>query len=51
MTIFELSAYSPTIEETWTTTGIRRLKVDGAISEKWSEVFEATIYAVAKYIS
>jgi hypothetical protein len=51
MTIFELSVYSPTIEETWTTTGIRRLKVDGAISEKWSEVFEATIYAVSKYIS
>ncbi len=33
------------------TTGICRLKVDGAISEKWSEVFEATIYAVSKYIS
>jgi len=51
MTMFELSVYSPTIEETWMTTGIRRLKVDGAISEKWSEVFEATIYAVSKYIS
>jgi hypothetical protein len=51
MAMFELSIYSPTIEETWMTTGIRRLKVDGAISEKWSELFEATIYAVSKYSS
>jgi hypothetical protein len=28
MTMFELSIYSPTIEEAWTDTGINRLKVD-----------------------
>jgi hypothetical protein len=29
MTIFELSIYSPTIEETWKDSGITRLKIDG----------------------
>jgi hypothetical protein len=29
MTLFELSVYSPAIEEAWTGTGIRRLKTDG----------------------
>jgi hypothetical protein len=28
MTVFELSVYSPTIEETWKDSGIIRLKVD-----------------------
>jgi len=32
MSIFELSIYSPTIEETWKDIGIRRLKLDGAIN-------------------
>jgi hypothetical protein len=32
MSIFELSINSPTIEETWKDTGIRRLKLDGAIN-------------------
>ena len=32
MSIFELSIYSPTIEETWKDSGIRRLKLDGAIN-------------------
>ena len=31
MSIFELSIYSPTIEETWKDSGIRRLKLDGAL--------------------
>jgi hypothetical protein len=32
MSIFELSIYSPTIEETWKDSGIRRLKLDEAIN-------------------
>jgi hypothetical protein len=51
MSIFELSIYSPTIEETWKDTGIRRLKVDGPIDEDWSEVFEAVVYKISKYLA
>jgi hypothetical protein len=51
MSIFELSIYSPTIEETWKDTGIRRLKVEGAIDEDWSEVFEAVVYKISKYLA
>jgi hypothetical protein len=49
MSIFELSIYSPTIEETWKETGIRRLKIDGPINEKWCEVLEAVVYKISKY--
>jgi hypothetical protein len=51
MSIFELSIYSPTIEETWKDTGIRRLKVEGPIDEDWSEVFEAVVYKISKYLA
>jgi hypothetical protein len=50
MSIFELSVYSPTIEETWKDTGIRRLKLDGAINGNWNEVFEAVVYKISKYL-
>jgi len=50
MSIFELSVYSPTIEETWKGTGIRRLKIDGPINEKWRETLEAVVYKVSKYL-
>jgi hypothetical protein len=51
MSIFELSIYSPTIEETWKDTGIRRLKLDGVINGDWSEVFEAVVYKISKYLA
>jgi hypothetical protein len=51
MTLFELSVYSPTIEEAWTGTGIRRLRTDGTPSQKWYEPLEAVIYKVGKYVS
>jgi hypothetical protein len=51
MSIFELSIYSPAIEETWKDTGIRRLKLDGAINGDWSEVFEAVVYKISKYLA
>jgi hypothetical protein len=51
MSIFELSIYSPTIEETWKETGIRRLKLDGAINGDWGEVFEAVVYKISKYLA
>ena len=41
LTVFEISVYSPTIDEAWKGTGVSRLKVDGAITAKWQEVFEA----------
>jgi hypothetical protein len=51
MTLFELTVYSPTIEEVWKETGISRLKVDGPISKKWQDILEAVAYKTSKYIS
>ena len=51
MTIFELSVYSPTIEEAWKKIGISRLKTDGIPDLKWAEPLEAVIYHVVKYQS
>ena len=51
MTLFELTVYSPTIEEVWKETGISRLKIEGAISKRWQEVFEAVAYKTSKYVS
>jgi hypothetical protein len=33
LTVFEISVYSPTIDEAWKGTGVSRLKVDGAITQ------------------
>jgi hypothetical protein len=30
---------------------IRRLKLDGAINGDWSEVFEAVVYKISKYLA
>ena len=51
MSIFELSVYSPTIEETWKDSGIRRLKIEGVIGENWSKVLEAVVYKTSKYLA
>jgi hypothetical protein len=51
MTLFELTVYSPTIEEVWKETGISRLKIEGTISKRWQEVFEAVAYKISKYTS
>ena len=51
MSIFELSVYSPTIEEMWKETGIRRLKLEGAIDGNWGEVLEAVVYKTSKYLA
>jgi hypothetical protein len=51
MTLFELTVYSPTIEELWKETGISRLKIEGTISKRWREVFEAVAYKTSKYTS
>jgi hypothetical protein len=50
LTVFEMSVYSLTIDEAWKGTGMSRLKVDGAISGKWQEVFEAVVYKLSKYL-
>ena len=51
MSIFELSVYSPTIEETWKDSGIRRLKMEGTLDGRWREVLEAVVYQTSKYLS
>ena len=51
MSIFELSVYSPTIEEMWKDSGIRRLKLEGVIDGNWSEVLEAVVYKTSKYLA
>lgn len=50
MTLFELTVYSPTIEEVWKETRMSKLKVDGPINRKWNETFEAVAYKAAKYV-
>ena len=51
MSLFELTVYSPTIEEVWKETGISRLKIEGAIGKRWREVFEAVVFKTSKYTS
>ncbi|WP_263417979.1 hypothetical protein [Terriglobus albidus] len=51
MTLFELTLYSPAIEELWSETGISRLKPDGAITKKWNDIFEDVAYKLSKYSS
>src|SRR5260370_23663775 len=51
MSVFELSVYSPTIEETWKKSGIRGLKIDGPLDQKWQEPLEAVVYNAGKYLS
>jgi hypothetical protein len=50
LTVFEISMYSPTINEAWKETDVSRLKVDGAITGKWQEVFETVVYKLTKYL-
>jgi len=51
MTIYELSVYSPTIEEAWKDSGIRRLKIDGIPDHRWQETLEAVVYKAGRYLS
>lgn len=50
MTLFELSVYSPTIDEAWTDTGISRLKLDTMPNARWYEVLQAVCYKAGKYL-
>lgn len=50
MTMFELSVYSPTIEEAWSQTGISRLRVDGTPNRHWHAVMEAVCSKAAEYL-
>ncbi|QNI35819.1 hypothetical protein [Edaphobacter albus] len=49
--VFEVSVYPPTIEETWMKSGIKRLKVDGTPDQRWQEPIEAVVYNAGKYLS
>jgi hypothetical protein len=51
MSVFELTVYSPTIEETWKTSGISRLKIDGVLYHKWQDPLEAVVYNAGKHLS
>ena len=48
VSVFELTVYSPTIEETWKRSGISRLKTDGVLDQKWQEPLEAVVYNAGK---
>jgi hypothetical protein len=50
MTMFELSIYSPTIEEAWKDSGISRLKIDGPPDQRWIDPLEAVVYNAGKYL-
>jgi len=50
MSVFELSIYSPTIEETWKQSGISRLKIDGVLDHRWQELLESMVYNAGKYL-
>lgn len=50
MTMFELSVYSPTIEETWKHSGISRLRIDDVPDQRWQEPLEAVVYTAGKYL-
>ena len=43
MSMFELSVYSPAIEETWKKSEITRLNIEGSVDAKWQELLEAVI--------
>jgi hypothetical protein len=49
MTMFELSVYVPSIEDAWTKSKIKRLKVDQPPNESWSDSLEAVLYHLSKY--
>jgi hypothetical protein len=51
MSVFELSVYSPTIEETWKKSGIGRLKIHGTLDKRWQEPLEAVVYNAGKYLT
>ena len=51
MSVFELTVYSPAIEETRKTSGISRLKIDGVPDKKWQDPLEAVVYNAGKYLS
>jgi hypothetical protein len=51
MSMFELTIYSPTIEETWKRSGISRLKTDGVLDHRWQEPLESVVYNAGKYLS
>jgi len=51
VSVFELTVYSPTIEETWKRSGISCLKTDGVLDQKWQEPLEAVVYNAGKYLS
>ena len=51
MSMFELTVYSPTIEETWKRSGISRLKTDGVLDHRWQGPLEAVVYNAGKYLS
>jgi hypothetical protein len=51
MSVFELTVYSPTVEETWKRSGISRLKIVGVLDQKGQEPLEAVVYNAGKYLS
>jgi hypothetical protein len=51
MSMFELTVYSPTIEEAWKHSGIKRLRIEEVPDQRWKEPLEAAVYQAGKYLS
>lgn len=50
MTMFELSVYVPSIEDAWTKSRIKRVKIDQTPNAGWNDSLEAVLYHLSKYI-
>jgi hypothetical protein len=50
MTLFELSVYSPTIQEALIDSGIGQLKADTTPTRKWFEPLEAVVDRVGRHL-
>ena len=51
LSLFEISIYSPTIEETWKKSVIGRLMTTELPNPRWKEPLEAVAFHAGKYLS
>jgi hypothetical protein len=50
MTMFELSVYLPSIEDAWTKSKIKRVKLEQTPNAAWNDPLEAVLYHLSKYV-
>jgi len=49
MGTFELSIYATCVEDAWTRSKLRRLRLESPISKDWVEAMEAVLYHLGKF--